>query len=172
MKESSMKRAMILLAVWALCYAGSGKFSDASQSSGPPRIKDSDSAAGQATLSLYDQGVAAGKAGDYQKAVDLFQQALKADPNNPDILNMLAHAQRKLGPMDDVLMDAAMDNYWKALKIRPNFPEAREYLAEAYLQGIVKQITLLKTYGDKGKDQLAILTAAFQEVGKQLPDLK
>lgn len=167
-----MKPVIILLTVLALSYTGLEKFSEASQSSGPPKINDDNDVTGQKAISLYDQGVAASKANDYQKAVDLFQQALKADPDQPDILNMLAHAQRKLGPMDDELMDAAMDNYWKALKIRPNFPEAREYLAEAYLQGIVKQITLLKTYGDKGKDQLAVLETAYQEVGKQFNDLK
>jgi tetratricopeptide (TPR) repeat protein len=167
-----MKQAMLILALSALTYAGSQKVSDASQSSGPPRIENSDSATVQATLSLYDQGVAAGNAGDYPKAVDLFQQALKADPNNPDILNMLAHAQRKSGPMDDVLMDAAMDNYWKALKIRPDFPEAREYLGEAYLQGLLKQVILLKGYGASGKEQLKALTEAFDEVGKQIKDSK
>ncbi|HTC21552.1 MAG TPA: tetratricopeptide repeat protein [bacterium] len=167
-----MKRTMMILALLALSYAGSGKVSNASQSSGPPRIKNSDSVTAQATLSLYDQGVAAGNSGDYAKAIDLFQQALKADPDNPDILNMLAHAQRKSGPMDDVLMDAAMDNYWKALKIRPNFPEAREYLGEAYLQGLLKQAILLKGYGAGGKEQLKALIEAFDEVGKQIKDSK
>jgi tetratricopeptide (TPR) repeat protein len=167
-----MKRTMMILALLALSYAGSGKVSYASQSSGPPRIKNSDSVTAQATLSLYDQGVAAGNSGDYAKAIDLFQQALKADPDNPDILNMLAHAQRKSGPMDDVLMDAAMDNYWKALKIRPNFPEAREYLGEAYLQGLLKQAILLKGYGAGGKEQLKALIEAFDEVGKQIKDSK
>jgi tetratricopeptide (TPR) repeat protein len=167
-----MNRAMVILTLLALTYAGSEKFLEASQSSGPPRIKNSDSATVQATLSLYDQGVAAGNSGDYPQAIDLFQRALKADPNNPDILNMLAHAQRKAGPMDDVLMDAAMDNYWKALKIRPDFPEAREYLGEAYLQGLLKQAVLLKGYGPNGKEQLKALIEAFDEVGKQIKDSK
>jgi tetratricopeptide (TPR) repeat protein len=154
-----MKRATMILALLAFSFAGSRKVADASQSSGPPRVK---TATVQATLSLYDQGVEAGKGGDYEKAADLFQQALKADPNNPDILNMLAHAQRKSGLLDDAIL-----NYWKALKIRPNFPEAREYLGEAYLQGVLKEMDLLGSYGDSGKDQLGILTKALQEAQKK-----
>jgi len=118
---------------------------------------DNSSVSDQVT-SLYNQGLDAVKNNAYAKAVDLFQQALDIDANNADVLNQLAHAQRKIGKLDD-----AIENYWKALKIRPDFAEAREYMGEAYLQGAVEQARLLKSYGDKSQEQLEDLTKDFQE---------
>jgi hypothetical protein len=57
----------------------------------------------QPVVSLYDQGIAANKNNDYHKALMLFQQALQQDNNNPDILNMMAHVQLKLGMIDESL---------------------------------------------------------------------
>ncbi len=109
-------------------------------------------------VSLYDQGMAANKAGEYQKAKELFEQALSKDMNNPDILNMLAHAELELGMIDD-----SLDNYRKALKLRPNFPEAREYLGETYIQATLREIDTLKSYGASGSEQLEDLLKKFKE---------
>lgn len=117
--------------------------------------------------SLYDQGLAASKDNDFKKAIDYFQLALQSDPNNADALNELAHAQRKSGDLDD-----ALENYWKALKIRPDFPEAREYMGEAYLQGAVEQIKLLKNSGAEGNEQLEDLLKAFQDAEDQIKSSK
>ncbi len=118
-------------------------------------------------VSLYDKGLAASKSGDFEKGIDYFQLALQADPNNADVLNELAHAQRKSGDLDD-----AIENYWKALKIRPDFPEAREYLGEAYLQGAVQQAKLLKAAGAAGGEQLEDLTKALQDTEDQIKNSK
>ena len=103
------------------------------------------------TVSLYDQGIAASQANDFQKALPLFEQALRNDPNNPDILNMLAHSQRKIG-----LIDESLANYKKALELRPNFPEAHEYLGEAYIQAALREVETLKNYGNDGKEELVV----------------
>jgi Tfp pilus assembly protein PilF len=115
------------------------------------------------TASAYDQGVKASQDGDFQKALPLFQQALQADPNNPDVLNMLAHTQRKLG-----MFDAAVDNYKKALGLRPKFPEAREYLGEAYIDAAMHEAETLKSYGPEGREQLEDLTKDFKEAAEKL----
>ena len=96
-------------------------------------------------------------------AMDLFDQALKEDPKNPDVLNMLAHSQRKIGKIDQ-----AIANYKKALELRPHFPEAREYLGEAYIQASLEQIGILKSYKDEGAEQLEDLTKALKDGAKSL----
>jgi len=117
----------------------------------------------QTTISLYDQGVKASEAGDFQDALTLFQQALQEDPNNADTLNMLAHTQRKLG-----MLDEALSNYKKALELRPKFPEAREYLGETYIDAAMAQAETLKSYGPDGQEQLEDLSKEFKEAAKKL----
>jgi tetratricopeptide (TPR) repeat protein len=106
---------------------------------------------------LYKKGVAADKAGNYQTALVYLTKANEADHNNADILNMLAHSQRKLG-----MIDEALANYNRALKIRPEFPEAREYLGEAYIQAALREIETLKSYGKKGNEQRDDLIKALK----------
>lgn len=115
------------------------------------------------TVSLYDQGLAASQANDYQKALPLFEAALRQDPNNPDVLNMLAHTQRKIG-----LIDEALTNYKKALELRPKFPEAREYLGEAYIQAALREVEVLKGYGSDGKEELEDLTKDIKEAAQKI----
>jgi len=115
------------------------------------------------TVSLYDQGLAASQANDFQKALPLFEQALRNDPNNPDILNMLAHAQRKIG-----LIDESIANYKKALELRPKFPEAHEYLGEAYMQAAMREVETLKNYGNDGKEELEDLSGDIKEETQKL----
>lgn len=112
---------------------------------------------------LYQQGVDAGNKGDFAGAIGFFEQALQLDPNNADTLNMLAHAQRKTGKMEE-----SFENYRKALQIRPDFPEAREYLGEAYLQAALQQMDILKTEGKTGQDQLRLLQAALLKASQSL----
>lgn len=117
----------------------------------------------KAAVSLYDQGVAASQGNDFQKALPLFEQALQNDPNNPDVLNMLAHTQRKLGRLDE-----ALDNYKKALSLRPHFPEAREYLAEAYIDAAMREADTLKGYDADGKEQLEDIEHAIKEAAEKI----
>ena len=114
------------------------------------------------TVSLYDQGLAASQANDFQKALPLFEQALRNDPNNPDILNMLAHTQRKIG-----LLDESLANYKKALQLRPHFPEAHEYLGEAYIQAALLELQVLRSYGGDAKEQVEDLTNFVKEAAQK-----
>jgi tetratricopeptide (TPR) repeat protein len=115
------------------------------------------------TVSLYDQGLAASQANDFQKALPLFEQALRNDPNNPDVLNMLAHSQRKIG-----LIDESIVNYKKALELRPRFPEAHEYLGEAYIQAAMREVETLKNYGNDGKEEWEDLSGDIKETAQKL----
>jgi tetratricopeptide (TPR) repeat protein len=114
-------------------------------------------------VDVYHQGVAATKQKDYQRAVLLFQQALQSDPRNPDVLNMLAFSLRKSGHLDE-----AFDYYRQALEIKPQFPEAREYLGEAHLQAALREIQTLKSYGASGHEDLEDLTKAIKSAAASL----
>jgi len=114
-------------------------------------------------VSLYDQGVEASKNKDFQKALMLFRQALQADNNNPDILNMLAHTQLKLG-----MIDESLETYKKALQLRPKFAQAREYMGEAYIQAALREIKILKSYGSEGTENLEDLTGALKDAAASL----
>jgi tetratricopeptide (TPR) repeat protein len=69
------------------------------------------------------------EAQDYQAAIDKLTAALAEEPDDADLLNLLAFSQRKL-----MRFDEAMVNYQKALQIKPKHLGANEYLGELYLQ--------------------------------------
>ncbi|MBF0595324.1 MAG: tetratricopeptide repeat protein [Candidatus Omnitrophica bacterium] len=158
-----MKRKALLKSAFALAFltgmAGvAHALSSSSQEMSAHQEKKS-----QATVSLYEQGLAASKNNDFKSALKLFKQALDQEPDNPDILNMLAHTQRKLGQIDE-----SLENYRKALRVRPDFPEAREYLGEAYIQAALGEVETLRRYGDKGRESMEDLIQAIKEASLSL----
>jgi tetratricopeptide (TPR) repeat protein len=64
----------------------------------------------------------------WQRARGLFEEATRAAPQMPEAWNGLGYASRKVGNYE-----AALAAYDKALALRPGYPEATEYRAEAYL---------------------------------------
>ena len=68
----------------------------------------------------YNQGVALSDSGRYSDALPEFQRAAAH--------NMIGFTYRKLGKLK-----LSLQSYEKALKLRPGFPEAHEYLGETYL---------------------------------------
>ncbi len=118
-----------------------------------PKISQNSEAA-----SLYAAGKKEAKKELFPAALKRFEAADQLDPNNPDILNMLAYCQRKTGALDE-----AMANYHRALKLRPEFPEAREYLGEAYIQAALREIETLAGYGSKAKHERKDLVEELKE---------
>lgn len=113
--------------------------------------------------SLYERGVEASNGGNLNGALSYFERALAEDKDNPDILNMMAHTQLKLGQVDESLA-----TYKKALELRPKFPQAREYLGEAYIKAALNEIKILKGYGVDGEENLEDLVKAFKEAAAGL----
>lgn len=111
----------------------------------------------------YNSGLELVKAGDFEKALEEFGRADRERRNDPDILNMLAFTKRKLGRLDE-----AFEIYTKALSIRSEFPQAREYLGEAHLQAALEQVRILRGYGASGEEELRALLAAFEEAAFRL----
>ena len=154
-----MNQIIIVLMFATICSSG---ISFASGTS-PAAMESSAKTQDKAAVSLYDQGVEASHNNDFQKALPLFEQALQEDPNNPDILNMLAHSQRETGAIDE-----ALANYKKAIELRPKFPEAHEYLGEAYIQAALREVEILKSYGSDGQEALEDLTKDIKEAAEKL----
>jgi tetratricopeptide (TPR) repeat protein len=113
--------------------------------------------------SLMDQGMDLVKAERYEEARKLFERLARDRDDDPDVLNMLAYTQRKTGKLDQ-----ALENYHRALELRPDFPQAREYLGEAYLQAALREIETLRGYGDDGREAMRQLVDAFHAASAQL----
>jgi len=154
-----MSQMIVILMFVAVCIGGISYASGTS----PAAMESNEKPQDKAAVSLYDQGVEASHNNDFQKALPLFEQALKEDPNNPDILNMLAHSQRETGSIDEALV-----NYKKAIELRPKFPEAHEYLGETYIQAALREVEILKSYGSDGQEQLEDLTKEIKEAVEKL----
>jgi Flp pilus assembly protein TadD len=83
------------------------------------------------------------RSGDWQRAIDNFQAALKAEPDNAAFHSGLAHAYRRRGSSE-----LAFRHFREALRIDPGLASAHEGIGEAYL-----------AVGDvaKARDHLGIL---------------
>ena len=96
---------------------------------------------------------------EFAKALPLLEKAHRRNRKDAKILNLLAYTQRNLGEID-----LAIENYHLALKIDPNFAEAREYLGEAYLQAALRELETLKSYGSRAEEEYNELKEAIEEV--------
>lgn len=112
---------------------------------------------------FYKDGMEALEKGDFKEALGFFQRAAGRDRTNAEILNQMATCQRNLGEID-----AAIAIYHHALKLEPDFPEARESLGEAYLQAVLREVEALREYGKDGEKSLEELTEAIQEAAETL----
>ncbi len=149
------REALALLAAGALGAAGAA-FAAGSPSAG--KSKD------EARPSGYEAGVALLDAGRFEQARQKLETAARESPRDPDVLNMLAYSQRKSGQLD-----RAIATYKRALSLRPRFPQAREYLGEAYLQASLRELETLEGYGPAAKDERARLIHAVRAAATDLP---
>lgn len=117
-----------------------------------------------ATPDPYALGMASVKKGDFTNARTFFEQAVRAKQDDPDALNMLAYTQRKTGRLQE-----AFANYAKALELRPNFPQAREYLGEAHLQAALLELEALQSAGPEGEKLAKALIFALQQAAAKHP---
>lgn len=75
---------------------------------------------------IYNQGRALAAAGEYDRAVRLFQAM--GDQDDAMVLTMIGYSKRKMGAVDD-----GIAYYHKALAIEPDNVLTREYLGEGYV---------------------------------------
>jgi len=74
----------------------------------------------------HERGIANAKVGNFQEAINCFENALESEPKNAVIWNDLGFSHRKLGNTRQ-----AIDSFNKALQLRPNYPTAQENLQKA-----------------------------------------
>ena len=140
-------------------------FSGGAEAAGSPAPSDSEKTERpSAKVSPYEEGLELIEAGDFVNARGAFERAVRRSPKDPDALNMLAYSQRKSGHLD-----LAIETYKKAIRLRGRFPQAREYLAEAYLQASLRELATLRSYGDSGAREAALLVTALKEAANELP---
>jgi tetratricopeptide (TPR) repeat protein len=75
---------------------------------------------------LYEQGRDLALAGEYGKALALFD--VIADKQDADVLTMIGYSKRKMGKIDE-----GIAYYHRALAIDPDNVNTREYLGEGYV---------------------------------------
>ena len=80
-------------------------------------------------VSDFVQGKKAVADKNWQAAVDAFKRALKSEPRNPDIHNMLGYSYRNLSQMD-----LSFKHYNEALSLDPDHRGANHYIGIAYLK--------------------------------------
>jgi tetratricopeptide (TPR) repeat protein len=120
-----LRTAVGLAALAALAPAAAG--ADPS----PPTVEElrQQPAVDPAALTEYQRGVRARSAKDWRAAEAAFRQAIVQEPTLADAWNELGYALRHLRRYGE-----SVDAYREALRLRPEFPEALEYLGEAYVE--------------------------------------
>jgi len=101
----------------------------------------------------------------YQQAITELDKALENEPENADLLNLMAYSQRQLKHYE-----IALECYQKALQVEPRHRGANEYLGELYLQ--IGQ-------PDKAEERLEVLDKAcffgckeFDELEQAIADYR
>jgi tetratricopeptide (TPR) repeat protein len=160
--RAAMAVGLVLAGAGAVVGVALAASTGGSSGSSRPEPSQSQSTPDEAQ-EMFDRGMQLVEEGDYEGARDRFEKAVKKRKDNPDYVNMLAYTQRKTGNLED-----AFENYERALGLKPNFPQAREYLGEAHLQAALLQIEALRQLGPSGVKELGELTAAFQRAAATL----
>jgi len=149
-----MRWTYILAAVLSLGFASAAMAAGSTSSSTKP-----------AKTSDFEQGVAAVKAENYERAIVLLQQVVAVEPKNADAWNFIGFSHRKLKNFD-----RALPAYNKALAIDPKHRGANEYLGELYLQTDdlakarerLKKLDDICTFGCEEFDDLKSAIAAYE----------
>jgi predicted Zn-dependent protease len=95
---------------------------------------------------------------DYQGAIDILMPLAEAEPENPDVFNLLGYSHRKLEMYDEALV-----YYTTALELDPMHLGANEYLGELYLETDKPELA---------QERLDVLTEACPSGCEELDDLE
>jgi tetratricopeptide (TPR) repeat protein len=113
------EKCVLLVLFLVICSISSLACADADKSD-KKGVKDAEH--------YYNLGIANGKSGKYQEAVDAYKQAIRIQPDFAAAHYNLGHAYRKLGKNQE-----ALDAFKQAIRIRPDLAIAHENLGATYL---------------------------------------
>lgn len=119
MKSNASRKLVLMVALLVMAPAGA-LGAGGSPDPGPPWPTDP----------VIDRATKLFEGRDPKGAAAVMQQAVAANPQNPEYHNMYAYYVRK-GPAPD--MDLVFKHYNEALRLRPDYRGAHEYIGEAYL---------------------------------------
>ena len=94
-----------------------------------PGAGDDETSGPDQARSAYERAVKLVEDADYADALPVLEKLNREESENPDVLNMLGFAHRKLGRTE-----AAFDYYREALAIEPRHLGVNEYLGELHLE--------------------------------------
>lgn len=108
----------------------------------------------QKAKEAFEEGLKYTNAKAYDKAIPLYEKAIKLKPQFPEAYNQLGHALRETGKVDE-----GIAAYKKALEQRPDFVQAHEYLGVAYLkkgdrEAAMREYEILKKLDPKEAQEL------------------
>jgi tetratricopeptide (TPR) repeat protein len=153
------KSLAVILAAVSACATAAWADSTREMPSPPPARAPAPVAAPAASVpATLDGAQARIDAGDFQGAIPILAQIVKAEPRNADALNLMGYSSRKTGQTD-----VALQYYNSALALMPRHLGANEYLGELYVE--------LGQF-DKAKERLVVLRAACGEDCKQTKQLE
>ena len=104
------------------------------------------------------------KAKDIRKALAELRVALREEPRNAEVHNLLGYSYRKLNTPD---LPKAFEHYREALRLQPTHKGAHEYIGEAYLMDKKPEMAekhlaeLEKLCGNKTCEEYADLAKAL-----------
>lgn len=104
------------------------------------------------------------KAKDWRKALAELRVALRAEPRNAEVHNLMGYSYRKLATPD---LPKAFEHYREALRLQPTHKGAHEYIGEAYLMDKKPEMAekhlaeLEKLCGNKTCEEYADLAKAL-----------
>lgn len=128
-RPARVRRAGILATAVLALALGTGSARAAGDDPVPePKPTGSPSLA-DAAPRLTNEGLVLSNAGDWSGAESKFRAAIRADRTIPEAWNGLGHALKR-----QQRYDAALVAYGEALGLRPDYPQALEYLGETYVE--------------------------------------
>jgi Flp pilus assembly protein TadD len=118
-------RALVAAALTSLCFASPAL---AAGDDPVPTPTPGHAAGGPSAESLVNDGIARAKRGEWAQAEASHRAAIALSPELPEAWNGLGHALKNQKRFDESL--AA---YQEALRLRPRYPQALEYMGETYV---------------------------------------